>query len=84
PDVVTLTDKSWKIKGSVSLDDVAQLTKADLPVDTYETLSGYIFGLYCSIPDDGTKFAVETDNLDIRVLDVKNHTVSSCIITKKQ
>lgn len=84
PDVVTLTDKSWKIKGFVSLDEVAQLTNTDLPVDTYETLSGYVFGLYCSIPDDGTKFTVETDNLDIRVLDVKNHTVSSCVITKKQ
>lgn len=84
PDVVTLTDKSWKIKGFVSLDEVAQLTNSDLPVDTYETLSGYVFGLYCSIPDDGTKFTVETDNLDIRVLDVKNHTVSSCVITKKQ
>lgn len=84
PDVVTLTDKSWKIKGSVSLDEVAELIKIDLPVDIYETLSGYIFGLYCTIPNDGTKFTVETDTLDIRVLDVKNHTVSSCIITKKQ
>lgn len=84
PDIVTLTDKSWKIKGSVSLDEVAKLIKIDLPVDIYETLSGYIFGLYCTIPNDGTKFTVETESLDIRVLDVKNHTVSSCIITKKQ
>lgn len=26
PDVVPLTDRSWKIKGGVSLDDVAELT----------------------------------------------------------
>lgn len=84
PDVVTLTDKSWKMKGFVSLDEVSEITKTDLPVDTYETLSGYIFGLYCKIPNDGTKFTVETENFDIRVLDVKNHTVSSCILTKKQ
>lgn len=84
PDIVTLTDKSWKIKGCVSLDEIAELTKTDLPVDVYETLSGYIFGLYCTIPNDGSKFSVETDELDIRVLDVKNHTVFACIITKKQ
>lgn len=84
PDIITLTDKSWKIKGCVSLDEVAEVTNTDLPVDTYETLSGYIFGLYCTIPNDGTKFSVETDNLDIRVLDVKNHTVASCVVTKKQ
>ena len=37
PDVVPLTDRSWKIKGGVSLDDVAELTGLELPVDTYET-----------------------------------------------
>ncbi|HIY34024.1 MAG TPA: hemolysin family protein [Candidatus Eubacterium faecigallinarum] len=84
PDIIKLTEKSWKIKGSVSLDEVAELTKVELPVDTYETLSGYIFGLYCTIPNDGTQFSVETDVFDIRVLNVKDHTVSSCIITKKQ
>lgn len=84
PDIIKLTEKSWKIKGSVSLDEVAELTKVELPVDTYETLSGYIFGLYCTIPNDGTQFSVETDDFDIRVLNVKDHTVASCIITKKQ
>lgn len=84
PDIVPLTENSWKIKGSVSLDDVENLVHLNLPVDTYETLSGYIFGLYCSIPKDGSKFTLETDTLDIQVLDVRNHTVASCIATKKE
>lgn len=83
PDIVSLSDNSWKIKGSVSLDEVEELTRLHLPVDTYETLSGYIFGIYCTIPKDGTKFTVETEDLEIQVLDVRNHTVSSCIVTKK-
>lgn len=83
PDIVPLSDTSWKIKGGVSLDTVAELLQLKLPVETYETLSGYIFGLYCSIPKDGSKFNVETDELDIQVLDVRYHTVASCIITKK-
>lgn len=73
-----------KIKGGVSLDDVAELTGLELPVDTYETLSGYIFGLYCTIPKDGSKFDVETDDLEIQVLDVRKHTVASCILTLKE
>ena len=84
PDVVPLTDRSWKIKGGVSLDDVAELTGLELPVDTYETLSGYIFGLYCTIPKDGSKFDVETEDLEIQVLDVRKHTVASCILTLKE
>lgn len=83
PDIVSLSDNSWKIKGSVSLDEVEELTRLHLPVDTYETLSGYIFGIYCTIPKDGTKFTVETEDLEIQALDVRNHTVSSCIVTKK-
>lgn len=83
PDIVELSENSWKMKGGVSLDEVAKITKIDLPVDTYETLSGYIFGLYCSIPADGSKINVETEFLDIQVLGIKDHTVSACIITKK-
>lgn len=83
PDIVELSENSWKMKGGVSLDEVAKITKIDLPVDTYETLSGYIFGLYCSIPADGSKINVETEFLDIQVLEIKDHTVSACIITKK-
>ena len=71
-------------KGGVSLDDVAELTGLELPVDTYETLSGYIFGLYCTIPKDGSKFDVETEDLEIQVLDVRKHTVASCILTLKE
>ena len=84
PDVVPLTDRSWKIKGGVSLDDVAELTGLELPVDTYETLSGYIFGLYCTIPKDGSKFDVETEDLEIQVQDVRKHPVASCILTLKE
>lgn len=83
PDIIPLTDKSWKIKGAISLDDVVTLTNLPLPLDTYETLSGYIFGIYSSIPKDGSHFTVETDLLEIEVLDVKSHTVSSCILKIK-
>lgn len=83
PDIVELSENSWKMNGSVSLDEAAEVTGVQLPTDIYETLSGYIFGIYCSIPADGSKFSVETQELDIQVLDVKEHTVSACIVTKK-
>lgn len=84
PEIVQLSDDSWQMQGLVSLDDVERTLKVKLPVDEYETLSGYIFGLYCDIPKDGAKFSIETDDLKIDVTDVQLHTVKSCIVTLKK
>ena len=84
PDIMPMGEGSWKMKGFVSLDEVAEITRAKLPVDDYETLSGYIFGLYYSIPKDGSKFDIETPELKISVLNVKFHTVESAVVTRKE
>lgn len=83
PDITQIDEKSWKIKGSVSLDTVKNLVGFDLPIEEYETLSGYILGLHCSIPKDKSKFTVETDKLVINVLNTINHTVEFAVITIK-
>jgi len=83
PDMISLDEKSWKIKGSVSLDAVQELVGFDLPVDEYETLSGYILGIYCAIPKDSSSFAVETEKLFIDVLNTVNHTVEYAIVKIK-
>ena len=49
--------------GSASLDDVAEELKIKLPVDEYETFGGYIFGELGAVPDDGSQFELETDDL---------------------
>lgn len=82
-DIVKLDENKWQIKGLVSLDDVAHELNIKLPVDEYETFSGYIFGIYCNIPKDGESFSIETDDLIIDVTEIKLHTVKTCIVTRK-
>ena len=84
PDITQIDEKSWKIKGSVSLDTVKNLVGFDLPIEEYETLSGYILGLHCSIPKDKSKFTVETDKLVIDVLNTVNHNVEFAVVTLKK
>lgn len=84
PDITQIDEKSWKIKGSVSLDTVKNLVGFDLPIEEYETLSGYILGLHCSIPKDKSKFTVETDKLVIDVLNTVNHTVEFAVVALKK
>ena len=57
--------------------------KIQLPIDEYETFSGYVFGIYCTIPEDNTSFSLETDKLIINVLNVVNHTVEKASVIVK-
>ena len=84
PDIQQINEKEWMIQGSASLDDVEANLKIELPVDEYETFSGYVFGIYCTIPEDNTSFSVETDKLVIHALNVVNHTVEKASVTVKQ
>lgn len=83
PDIIELDKNKWQIKGSISLDDVEHKLNIKLPVDEYETFSGYIFGIYCNIPKDGESFSIETDDLIIDVTEIRLHTVKTCIVTLK-
>ena len=68
--------------GSASLDDVAEELKIELPVDEYETFGGYIFGELGAVPDDGSQFEIETDDLWIKVMRVKEHRVENTVVKK--
>ena len=81
-EIVRITDTTWKIQGSASLDDVAEELRVTLPVDEYDTFGGYIFGVLGSVPDDGSKFELDSDGLHIRVLRVNGHRVEGSIVTK--
>lgn len=84
PDIQPVEEKKWIIKGSASLDDVEKTLDVKLPVDEFETFSGYVFGQYCTIPEDNTAFLLETDKLLIEVLNTANHTVEKAAVTKKE
>ncbi len=83
PDFEKIADNEWLIKGLTPLDDVAEILKVQLPVDKYETFSGYIFGIYLTIPNDNESFSIETDKMYIDVLNVKNHTVERAKVRLK-
>ncbi|MDE5671626.1 MAG: hemolysin family protein [Eubacterium sp.] len=83
PDIKQISEKEWIIQGCASLDDVEANLKIELPVDEYETFSGYVFGIYCIIPEDNTSFSVETEQLVINVLNVVNHTVEKASVIVK-
>lgn len=71
---------TYRMKGSTSLDDVAETLGISLPVKEYDTLGGYIFGVLGHIPEDGTTFALETDGMQIQVERVEGHRILDTVV----
>ena len=84
PDILQIEENKWLIYGCASLDDVEEVLEIKLPIDEYETFSGYVFFFFCTIPEDNSAFTVETEQLFIEVLNVVNHTVEKAYVTIKK
>ncbi len=71
---------TWRINGAASLQDVADRLATELPVEEYETFGGLVFGLYGSVPDDGTTFEIDIENLHIKVTEIRDHRLEAATV----
>jgi len=75
-----LSDGTWEVTGNPILDDVEAVLKAGLPIDDYDTFSGFVLGTYGSIPEDGTAFELVWNKLTIQIVEIKNHMIQKAKI----
>ncbi|MBR6594850.1 MAG: HlyC/CorC family transporter [Clostridia bacterium] len=84
PDIVSLSEDTWQIKGVAMLDEVAEELGVSFPDEgDYDTLGGYAFALFGGIPEDGTTFTAEDDNIIIKGERVDNHRLEMATVIKK-
>lgn len=74
-----IDDTTWKIYGNLPLDEVAETLQVPLPVEEYDTFSGFVFATYGSVPVDGSRIEVKTDKLQILVTKICEHQVEEAI-----
>ncbi len=75
-----IDSNTWKIRGYMGLDEVAEKLGVNLPVDDYDTFGGFVFGTYGFIPDDGSIFELDAYSLHIKVTEIKDHRVEKAIV----
>lgn len=80
--ILKIGDGTWEISGSVPLRDAERFFCVNLPVDEYETFGGFVFGLYGSIPDDGSTFEIDTYPLHVKVTEISEHRIEKAVVTK--
>ncbi len=79
-EIQKLDSGTWRISGTAPLSDVAEQLHTDLPSEEYETFGGLVFGLYGSVPDDGTTFEIDIENLHIKVTEICDHRLEAAIV----
>lgn len=77
-----IDDNTFMINGSVALDEVQETFGVNLPVDDYETLSGFITGQLGRIPKKGDKSIVEYEELIFKVEEVEEKKISKIKVCK--
>lgn len=83
-EITNIGKNEWIIQGAASLDEVAEILEIELPLEDYDTFSGYICGTLGAVPDDGITFELETDDLSIQVQQVQERRILEAIVIKKE
>jgi putative hemolysin len=71
---------SWRVSGAASLDKLAAACGRPLPVDEYDTVSGFVFSQLGGIPEDGQTLDFEAHGLRIEILAIKDHRLESALV----
>jgi CBS domain containing-hemolysin-like protein len=81
-DVISLGKGIWLCDARVNLEDLAEETGLDLPVDDFDTLGGYVFDLFGKIPVKYEK--ISSKGIDYIVQDMDNHKIKSVKIAVRK
>ena len=82
-EIEEIGDGSWRISGSAAISEVEEAIGVKFEDSDSDTVSGFVLGLYGSIPEDGSIFELSTEELDIQIEEIKDHKIGSAIITLK-
>ncbi|MDR1802949.1 MAG: hemolysin family protein [Treponema sp.] len=72
--------ETWIVNGAISLDKAALELDVSLPVDRYDTFSGFVFSLLGGIPEDGSQAELEYEELKIKILVVREHRLEKALV----
>ena len=73
-------EKEWIILGTADLEDVNEELKIHLDPEAADTFGGYIMGILGKVPEDGSTFHLDTDNLSIDVAEIKGHRIGKTVV----
>ena len=83
-EIAPIEENKWRVMGISLLEEVDEVLGTKTEAEDCDTFGGYILSLLGEIPEDGSVFDLETEELLIHVESVIDHTIESTVVTKKQ
>ncbi len=84
PEILRVDENTWKILGTALISDVEEELEIALDTEEVDTFGGYVFSILGIVPEDGETLTAETDELEIRVTEVKEHRIEKTIVRIKE
>lgn len=81
-EIQAINEDQYEIEGLIDLDDVEDLIHANLPVDEYDTLSGFILGQLGRFPDPDESIVVVYGSYRFEVLSYEDKIIESVLVTR--
>jgi putative hemolysin len=75
-------EKTWAVNGALSLEKAAREFELPLPVERYDTFAGFVFSLLGQIPEDGCQAELETQELKIKILEIRERRLEKALVIK--
>ena len=76
-----IDEKNFFVKASMSVHDFNDLFHTDIELGDYDTLNGYLLTKLSKIPEENTKFQLES--IDFEIIKVENRRIEDVKITLK-
>jgi len=84
PDIADQGEDSYMIQGTTDLETVQDHLEIELPIDDYDTLSGFLVGQIGHIPAEDEKPEVEYNGVVFKVENVQEKRIAEVKVTKLQ
>lgn len=81
-DIKKIGTDQWKIQGTADLETVQEELQIPMPIEEYDTYSGFLCGLIGRIPDDGETLTCHYQNMEIKICKVADHRISETLVKR--
>lgn len=83
-DIVRIDENTWRIKGSVEIEEVEKVMGIPMPEGEYNTFAGLVLEAIETLPEDGKTAEVEVGKMQIKVTSVVRHRIDEAIVCLMQ
>lgn len=79
-EIKQIDEATFEVSGKISLDELEKYLDIELPTENYETLNGFLIGLFGNIPPKDRISEVRFKHLAIQVVEVTDKRIDKAII----